>query len=48
MLRIIGILILTQIGFAQQVQEGSPYSRIQGLDNNYHIIIFLRLIQKRY
>ncbi len=38
MLRIIGILILTQIGLAQQVQEGSPYSRLQGLDYNYHVI----------
>ncbi|SVA18451.1 uncharacterized protein METZ01_LOCUS71305, partial [marine metagenome] len=38
MFRIVGILILIQLGIAQQVQEGSPYSRLQGLDNNYHII----------
>ncbi|MBC8256872.1 MAG: hypothetical protein H8E85_06135 [Candidatus Marinimicrobia bacterium] len=38
MLRIIGLLILTQFGIAQQVQQGSPYSRLQGLDYNYHII----------
>ncbi len=38
MFRIVGILILIQLGITQQVQEGSPYSRLQGLDNNYHII----------
>jgi len=38
MFRIVGILILIQLGIAQQVQEGTPYSRLQGLDNNYHII----------
>ena len=38
MFRTVGILILIQLGVAQQVQEGSPYSRLQGLDNNYHII----------
>ena len=38
MLRMVGILILTQIGLAQQVQEGSPYSRLMGLDNDYHVI----------
>ena len=38
MLRMVGILILTQIGLAQQVQEGYPYSRLMGLDNDYHVI----------
>ena len=38
MLRMVGILILTQISLAQQVQEGSPYSRLMGLDNDYHVI----------
>ena len=38
MVRIFGVLIIIQLGFTQQVQEGSPYSRIQGLDNYYHII----------
>ena len=41
MLRIMGILILTQIGMAQQVQEGSPYSRLMGLETDYHVIDLL-------
>ena len=36
--QIAGILILIQIILSQQVQEGTPYSRLNGLDNTYHSI----------
>ena len=36
--QIAGILILIQIILSQQVQEGTPYSWLNGLDNTYHSI----------
>ena len=32
------VLILVQFTLGQQTQEGTPFSQIYGLNNNYHTI----------